>query len=123
MTGSSGVERGGERGPTREETRMKRSRGSGLLVLAVLVLGGLGLAVPPAAGAPAGQVTWASSVSLPPAWFDPADATGILSPFSIYYALHDALAKPMPDKAMAPCLAESWTVSADGLTYEFVLRQ
>jgi len=60
---------------------------------------------------------------LPPAWFDPADATGILSPFSIYYALHDALAKPMPDKAMAPCLAESWTVSADGLTYEFVLRQ
>src|SRR6266446_6407945 len=39
------------------------------------------------------------------------------------YALHDALVKPMPGNAMAPSLAESWTVSPDGLSYEFVLRR
>jgi peptide/nickel transport system substrate-binding protein len=76
-----------------------------------------------AAAAPEGQVTWAVSVSLAPTWFDPAEATGILIPFLVYYALHDALIKPLPGKAMAPSLAESWTASADGLTYEFVLRQ
>jgi peptide/nickel transport system substrate-binding protein len=82
------------------------------------------VAVPAArAGAPAGQVTWGVPVSLPPAWFDPADATGILIPFMVYYALHDALVKPMPGNPMAPCLAESWSVSPDGLIYEFVLRR
>ena len=39
------------------------------------------------------------------------------------YALHDALVKPLPGKAMAPSLAESWSASPDGLTYDFVLRQ
>jgi peptide/nickel transport system substrate-binding protein len=82
------------------------------------------VAVPPArAEAPAGQVTWGVSVSLPPAWFDPADATGILIPFMVYYALHDALVKPLPGNPMAPGLAESWSVSPDGLTYEFILRR
>jgi peptide/nickel transport system substrate-binding protein len=80
--------------------------------------------VPAPAAAPAeGQVTWAVAVSLAPAWFDPAEATGILTPFMILYALHDALVKPMPGKAMASSLAESWSVSGDGLTYEFVLRE
>jgi peptide/nickel transport system substrate-binding protein len=99
---------------------MKRSLGRASLVLVVLLL----VAVPAArAGAPAGQVTWGVPVSLPPAWFDPADATGILIPFMVYYALHDALVKPMPGNPMAPCLAESWSVSPDGLIYEFVLRR
>jgi peptide/nickel transport system substrate-binding protein len=71
----------------------------------------------------AAQLTWAVQVGLAPAWFDPAEATGILIPFMVYYALHDALVKPMPGNAMAPSLAESWSVSSDGLTYEFVLRQ
>ncbi|HEX9557243.1 MAG TPA: ABC transporter substrate-binding protein, partial [Reyranella sp.] len=31
--------------------------------------------------------------------------------------------KPMPGNLLAPSLAESWTVSPDGLTYEFVLRK
>src|SRR6185295_7350289 len=38
-------------------------------------------------------------------------------------ALHDAMVKPMPGNAMAPSLAESWAVSKDGLSYEFVLRK
>src|SRR6266851_2831159 len=38
-------------------------------------------------------------------------------------ALHDALVKPMPEKTMAPSLAESWSTSPDGLVYEFVLRK
>src|SRR5881397_763272 len=99
---------------------MKRSLGRISLVLVALLL----VAVLPArAEAPAGQVTWGVSVSLPPAWFDPADATGILIPFMVYYALHDALVKPLPGNPMAPCLAESWSVSPDGLVYEFVLRR
>src|SRR3989441_12618893 len=39
------------------------------------------------------------------------------------YALHDALVKPMPGNPMAPSLAESWSASRDGLTYEFTLRK
>jgi peptide/nickel transport system substrate-binding protein len=39
------------------------------------------------------------------------------------YALHDALIKPLPGNDRAPCLAESWTESPDGLVYEFKLRQ
>ena len=62
-------------------------------------------------------------VSLAPTWFDPAETPGIITPFMFLYALHDALVKPMPGNAMAPSLAESWTVSTDGLVYEFVLRK
>ena len=104
---------------------MPRSRGVSHALVALLVVSLAVLAGPPAAraDAPAGQVTWAVSVTLPPAWFDPAEATGLLIPFSVYYAIHDALAKPMPGKLMAPSLAESWTSSPDGLTHEFVLRQ
>jgi len=40
-----------------------------------------------------------------------------------FYALHDALLKPMPGNAMAPGLAQSWSVTRDGLTYEFLLRK
>ena len=92
------------------------------LVSALLVVPLLAVATPVTA-APEGQVTWAINVALAPTWFDPGEATGTLIPFMVYYALHDALAKPMPGKAMAVSLAESWTTSADGLTYEFVLRQ
>jgi len=41
----------------------------------------------------------------------------------VLYALHDAVVKPMPGQPMAPCLAESWSASEDGLNYEFVLRE
>jgi peptide/nickel transport system substrate-binding protein len=81
------------------------------------------LAPAPAAAAPEGQLTWGVHVSLAPTWFDPAEAPGVITPFMFLYALHDALVKPMPGSAMAPSLAESWSFSKDGLTYEFVLRK
>ena len=83
----------------------------------------------PAAGpegrsdAPAGQITFAITVTLAPTWFDPAETPGVITPFLTLYALHDALVKPMPGNAWAPGLAESWTASKDGLTYEFALRK
>jgi peptide/nickel transport system substrate-binding protein len=88
------------------------------LLLALVMLA----AVPVAAG-PDGQMTWAVHISLTPTWFEPAETPGIITPFMILYALHDALVKPMPGNPMAPSLAESWTVSPDGLVYEFVLRK
>jgi len=81
-------------------------------------------AAPPASAAgPEGQLTWAVHVSLAPAWFDPADTPSLITPFMILPALHDALIKPMPGKPMAPSLAQSWSQSKDGTTYEFVLRK
>jgi peptide/nickel transport system substrate-binding protein len=77
----------------------------------------------PALAAPEGQMSWALHFSLAPTLFEPAETPGVVSPFMILYALHDALVKPMPGRAMAPSLAESWSVSADGLVYEFVLRK
>src|SRR5689334_25078087 len=84
-----------------------------------LVAGAPGLAR--AAGA-AGQLTWGVHVSLAPTWFDPAEATGIITPFMLFYALHDGMVKPMPGKTLAPSLAESVTAAPDGLSYDFVLR-
>jgi peptide/nickel transport system substrate-binding protein len=69
------------------------------------------------------QLTWGVHVSLAPTWFDPAEMSGIITPYMVYYALHDAVVKPMPGKAFAPSLAESWSLSDDGLLYEFVLRK
>src|SRR5215470_6503207 len=71
---------------------------------------------------PQGEMRWALYVTLPSAWFDPAEVVGVLTPFWVLYALHDALVKPMPGNPMAPSLAESWTVSADQTAYEFKLR-
>jgi peptide/nickel transport system substrate-binding protein len=91
--------------------------------LAALVFFTFVAPVAPALAAPEGQLTWGVHVSLAPTWFDPAETPGIITPFMFLYALHDALVKPMPDKPMAPSLAESWTASPDGLAYEFVLRK
>jgi peptide/nickel transport system substrate-binding protein len=76
-----------------------------------------------AAAGPAGEMTWGVHVSLAPTWFDPAEAPGIITPFMIFYALHDAMVKPMPGHPLAPSLAESWTASPDGLAYDLVLRK
>ena len=77
---------------------------------------------PAGAGGPQGQLTWGVHITLASRWLDPAETEGIITPFMVLYALHDALVKPMPAGINTPCLAESWTGSEDGLIYEFVLR-
>ncbi len=89
-----------------------------LMALALLVAS----PAPRASGAPEGQMTWAVHVSIAPAWFDPGEHPGIITSMLVFYALHDALIKPMPGKPTSPSLAESWSASPDGLAYEFALR-
>ena len=72
---------------------------------------------------PDGQLTVAFDVSIALTFLDPAETPGIGVPFVFLYALHDALMKPLPGNDMAPCLAESWKESPDGLVYEFKLRE
>ena len=88
------------------------------LVLTILAIG-----VSPGAASPEGQMTWAVHISLAPTWFDPAETSGIITPFMVLYALHDSVLKPMPGNPLAPSLAESWSMSPDGLVYDFVLRK
>ena len=78
----------------------------------LLTLGALGLAAAgspflASAAEPKGQLKWGIHVSLAPTWFDPAETPGLITPFMILYALHDALVKPMPGNAMAPGLTNS----------------
>src|SRR6059036_3536678 len=92
--------------------------------LALWGLVALALLTPtPASAGPEGQLTWGVHLSLVTRWLDPGEMEGILTPFLFYYALHDALVKPMPGHAMAPSLAESWTMGKDALSYDFVLRK
>src|SRR5689334_3934418 len=91
-----------------------------VLALALLLVLALALPGSAAAAGPEGQMTWGVHITLAPTWFDPAEAPGIITPFMVYYALHDAMVKAMPGQPAAPSLAESWSVSKDGLAYEFV---
>ena len=93
-------------------------------VLALAALGiAAGAARPAKAAAPAGQLTVGVHITLAPTWLDPAETAGIITPFMVLYALHDAVAKPMPQGNPSPSLAESWSAGEDGLSYEFVLRK
>jgi peptide/nickel transport system substrate-binding protein len=89
-----------------------------LLVLATLLGPGAASAVPPD-----GTMALGLHVTLVSRWLDPGETEALITPFMVLYALHDALVKPMPGNIMTPSLAESWTVSKDGLTYEFVIRK
>jgi peptide/nickel transport system substrate-binding protein len=75
-----------------------------------------------AAAGPQGQLTWGVHTTLAPTWFDPAETPGIITPWMVLYALHDALVKPMPGDPLTPSLAESFSATEDALTYDFVLR-
>jgi peptide/nickel transport system substrate-binding protein len=98
---------------------MDRSSTARALTLVLLLL-----ATPVAAQSPAdSQITIAFDVSIAPSFLEPAETSGIATPFVFLYALHDALIKPMPGQMMFPSLAESWEESPDGLVYTFKLRQ
>ena len=88
-----------------------------VMVLAIFV------AVGPAFAAQPGTLTIGVHVTLVSRWLDPGDTEALITPFMVLYPLHDALVKPMPGNINAPGLAESWTVSKDGLTYDFVIRK
>src|SRR5512145_1495892 len=96
-----------------------------LVIRLVLAVSLLLLAVSPrlALAAPEGTMTWGVHVTLAARWLDPSDTEAFITPFMVLYAIHDALVKPMPGGDNTPSLAESWTASKDGLTYEFVLRR
>ena len=68
------------------------------------------------------RLVWGTHISLAPTWLDPAETGGVITPFMMLYAIHDALVKPMPNDPEQLCLAESYAPSEDGLTHEFVLR-
>src|ERR1043166_9058352 len=75
------------------------------------------------AGGPEGTMTWGLHITLASRWLDPVDTEGLITPFMVLYALHDALVKPMPAGLNTPSLAESWSVSKDGINYDFVIRK
>src|SRR6266545_4802389 len=87
-----------------------------IVTAAVLMLGLAGPVMGQAA--PAGEVSVAWHVTIAPTWFDPSTAPAQITPFGILYAIHDGLVRPLPGgQRMGKSLAESWTESADGLTY------
>jgi len=103
--------------------RCTRQIAAGVLALTLAVSTYLAVALEARAETPSGQITWALHFTLAPTLFEPAETPGLITPFIVLYALHDAMLKPMPGKHMAPSLAESWTMSPDGVVYEFVLRK
>ena len=91
-----------------------------LLIVGTLVLGAARVGSPVS---PTGEVVIAWHVTIPPAWLDPAEAPPQVSAFELFYALHDAMVRPLQGAKMGHSLAESWTESPDGLVYEFKLRE
>src|SRR5258706_12851457 len=88
--------------------------------LLLTLLGGV-LTAP--AAPPDGTLAIGVHVTLVSRWLDPGETEALITPFMVLYPLHDALVKPMPGGINTPGLAESWTASKDGLTYEFVIRK
>jgi peptide/nickel transport system substrate-binding protein len=87
------------------------------LMLAVLTL------APSIARAQTGESVIAFHVTIAPSWFDPSTAPAQITPFGVLYALHDSVVRAAYGTKIGPGLAESWSESPDGLTYEFRLRR
>jgi peptide/nickel transport system substrate-binding protein len=72
---------------------------------------------------PEGEMRFAMYVSVVPAWLDPGESVvGVITPFWVTYAMHDAVVKPTPGNRQTPSLAASWSLGEDQKTYEFKLR-
>jgi peptide/nickel transport system substrate-binding protein len=80
------------------------------------------LSGPAPAAESAGRAVMAWHVTIAPSWFDPSTAPPQITPFGMLYAIHDALVRPYPGHKAGPSLAESWSESEDGLSFEFKLR-
>ncbi|MBI3515361.1 MAG: ABC transporter substrate-binding protein [Proteobacteria bacterium] len=73
---------------------------------------------------PEGEMRWGLYVTVAPVWYDPGESViGVITPFWVLYALHDALVKPIPGNRYGASLAESWVESPDKTSYEFKLRE
>src|SRR5262249_41750471 len=96
-----------------------RLRSPVVLLLALLVLAPL----PAAAAPPADTLVIGLHVTLATRWLDPGQTEAPITPLMMLYAIHDALTKPMPGKLITPSLAESWSASKDGLSYDFMIRK
>src|SRR5262245_19245386 len=107
----------------RGDVLMNVRRPTAIALLALISLACLAPAPAAAQARADSQMSWGVHVSLAPTWFDPGEHTGIITVMMVLYAVHDAMVKPMPGNAMAPSLAESWTMAKDGLSYEFVVRK
>lgn len=97
---------------------LTRRAGLGLMMGALLAGESL-----PARAAATGQLNIGVHISLAPTWFDPGETPGLITPYLLIFALHDAMIKPMREGTPGHSLAESSAVSPDGLTYSFRLRQ
>ena len=97
---------------------MGRFGRAGVALILALSLGALARG----AAAAEGQMTLAVHITVAPRWLDPGETESAITPFMVLYAIHDALVKPMPAGPLTPSLAESWSMSPDGLAYDFVLR-
>jgi peptide/nickel transport system substrate-binding protein len=93
------------------------------LVVSLLFIALLSAPVVPDAHAQTGEAVIAWHVTIAPSWFDPSTAPAQITPFGILYALHDSVVRPLYGGKTGPGLAEAWSESPDGLTYEFRLRR
>src|SRR5437899_1434796 len=96
-----------------------RTRPLVLILLVLLVFVPLSAAAAP----PPDTLVIGLHVILATRWLDPGETEALITPFMMLYAIHDALTKPMPGKLITPSLAESWSVSKDGLSYDFMIRK
>jgi peptide/nickel transport system substrate-binding protein len=88
------------------------------VIVLVLALGAVA-----SAHAQSGESVIAWHVTIAPSWFDPSSAPAQITPFGILYALHDSMVRATYGTRIGPGLAEAWSESPDGLTYEFRLRR
>lgn len=90
-----------------------------LVVLAAMAL--LVLVVAPAAAQDTGTINWSIEGISDIASLDPAKASDAQG-FTVISLLYGGLVKLNADLLVEADLAESWTISEDGLTYTFTLR-
>lgn len=86
-------------------------------MVAVLVLALIG----PSAGAPGEPIVLRIDAAAP-AQIDPAKSTDFVSSV-LFFNLYDTLVAAGPGGKLVPSVAESWTVSPDGLAYTFRIRK